>query len=258
MGLGGRGFIPRWGMEWLFFLRRWLASPLRVGAIAPSSPALTHSMAQAAQTAQAKAAQESMQEDIQRIKQDAQIKQDIQTKTIEQDAQTRGSTLGISATQTQQDDNQNELIVELGPGTGSVTRALLESGISEESLVLVERDEQLYTWLKEHFPKATVLHSDAKCLKEILPTQSLGKISTVVSSLPLKSLPRQERHEILKAIFCVLSERGFLIQYSYGLSSPVPYKNMNLRGQRVAFATFNLPPATVWQFTRMPKNQLIN
>ena len=243
MGLGGRGFIPRWGMEWLFFLRRWLASPLRVGAIAPSSPALTHSMAQAAQTAQAKAAQESMQEDIQRI---------------EQDAQTRGSTPGISATQTQQDDNQNELIVELGPGTGSVTRALLESGISEESLVLVERDEQLYTWLKEHFPKATVLHSDAKCLKEILPTQSLGKISTVVSSLPLKSLPRQERHEILKAIFCVLSERGFLIQYSYGLSSPVPYKNMNLRGQRVAFATFNLPPATVWQFTRMPKNQLIN
>ena len=184
--------------ELALFLRRWLANPLRVGAIAPSAPALARAMARAAQF----------------------------------------------------DNGNGDLLVELGPGTGSVTRALLAAGVSEERLVLVERDRHLYAWLERHFPRATVLHSDARRLDEILPDGQAGRVSTVVSSIPLKSLPRNERAEIVQAAFRVLSNGGCLVQYSYGVPSPLPCDALGLIGRRVAFAAANLPPATVWRYSR--------
>lgn len=184
--------------EFALFLRRWLADPLRVGAIAPSAPALARAMARAAPF----------------------------------------------------DNGNAELMVELGPGTGSVTRALLAAGVPEERLVLVERDPHLHAWLEGHFPRATVLHCDARRLDEILPDGQAGRVSTVVSSLPLNSLPRNERDEIVRAAFRVLVNGGCLVQYSYGVPSPLPCEALGLTGRRVAFAAANLPPATVWRFSR--------
>ena len=142
-------------------------------------------------------------------------------------------------------------MVELGPGTGSVTRALLAAGVPEERLVLVERDRYFHAWLKGHFPKATVLNSDARMLDEILPPGQSGSVSTVVSSLPLNSMPKGERDEVVRAALRVLSEDGCLVQYSYGVPSPLASEAFGLKGKRMAFAAANLPPATVWRFTRM-------
>ena len=143
-----------------------------------------------------------------------------------------------------------DLMVELGPGTGSVTRALVAAGVPEERLVLVERDRHFHAWLEGHFPKATVLHSDARKLDELLPNGRSGRVATVVSSLPLNSLPKCERDEIVRAALRVLSDDGCLVQYSYGVPSPLPCAAFGLTGKRVAFAAANLPPATVWRFTR--------
>ena len=196
----GPGFSPprRRRTELGLFLRRWLANPLRMGAIAPSAPALARAMARAAQM----------------------------------------------------HGGNGDLMVELGPGTGSVTRALLATGVSEERLVLVERDRHLHAWLDGHFPRATVLHSDARRLDEILPAEQAGRVSTVVSSLPLNSLPRAECVDIVRAAFRVLSDDGCLVQYSYGVTSPLPCETLGLSGRRVEFAAANLPPATVWCFSR--------
>ena len=180
------------------FLRRWLANPLRMGAIAPSAPALARAMARVAHA----------------------------------------------------DGEDGRLMVELGPGTGSVTRALLAAGVPEERLVLVERDRHFHAWLRGHFPRAAVLHSDARQLDRILPPGQAGSVSTVVSSLPLNSLPKCERDEIVRAALRVLSDDGCLVQYSYGVASPLPCEAFGLTGERVAFAAANLPPATVWRFTR--------
>ena len=144
------------------------------------------------------------------------------------------------------------LVVELGPGTGSVTRALLAAGVPEERLILVERDRHLHAWLEGQFPKANVFLSDARNLDEILPAGQAGRVSTVVSSLPLNSLPRIEREKIVRAAFRVLSDDGSLVQYSYGVPSPLPCEALGITGQRVAFAAANLPPATVWRFSRPP------
>ena len=147
------------------------------------------------------------------------------------------------------------LVVELGPGTGSVTRALVAAGVPEERLVLVERDRHLHAWLEGQFPRANVLLSDARQLDEILPVGQAGRVSTVVSSLPLNSLPRSERDEIVRAAFRVLSDDGSLVQYTYGVPSPLPCEALGLTGRRVAFAAANLPPATVWRFSRAPADQ---
>ena len=144
------------------------------------------------------------------------------------------------------------LVVELGPGTGSVTRALLTAGVAEERLVLVERDRHLHAWLEGQFPRATVLLSDARKLDEILPAGQAGRVSTVVSSLPLNSLPRNERDEIVRAAFRVLADGGSLVQYSYGVPSPLPCEALGLTGRRVKFAAANLPPASVWRYARKP------
>ena len=199
-GPGGPPTPRRRRTELALFLRRWLAHPLRIGAIAPSAPALARAMARAAQT-----------------------------------KLTDGS-----------------LVVELGPGTGSVTRALLAAGIPEERLVLVERDRHLHAWLEGQFPRADVFLSDARQLDEILPTGRAGRVATVVSSLPLNSLPRSERDEVVRAAFRVLSEEGSLVQYSYGVPSPLPCEALGLTGRRVAFAAANLPPASVWRYSRTP------
>ena len=186
--------------ELALFLRRWLAHPLRIGAIAPSAPALARAMAEAAWA----------------------------------------------------DLTDGDLVVELGPGTGSVTRALVAAGVPEEHLVLVERDRHLHAWLEGQFPRADVLLSDARQLDEILPAGQAGRVATVVSSLPLNSLTRNERDEIVRAAFRVLSDNGSFVQYTYGVPSPLPCEALGLTGRRVAFTAANLPPATVWRFSRAP------
>lgn len=197
---GGLPASRRRRTELALFLRRWLAQPRHMGAIAPSAPALARAMARAAQT-----------------------------------ELTNGGP-----------------VVELGPGTGSVTRALLAAGAPEERLVLVERDPHLHAWLEGQFPGANVILSDARRLDEILPAGQAGRVAAVVSSLPLNSLPRDERDEIVRAAFRVLADDGALVQYSYGVPSPLPREALGLTGRRFAFAAANLPPATVWRYSRAP------
>jgi phosphatidylethanolamine/phosphatidyl-N-methylethanolamine N-methyltransferase len=143
-----------------------------------------------------------------------------------------------------------EVVVELGPGTGAVTRALLNAGVAEEHLVLVERDQHMCDFLKTRFPRATLIQGDARQLGQILPACWRGKVSTVVSSLPLVGLPGHVRDDIVNAAFAVMSEGGHFVQYTYGLFSPIPRKSLGLVGKKVAFAGINLPPASVWRYNR--------
>ena len=143
-----------------------------------------------------------------------------------------------------------EVVVELGPGTGAVTRALLEAGIPEDRLVLVERDRQLHAYLARRFPRALLIRGDARRLARRLPLELHGHVSAVVSSLPLVSLPRRARDEIVNGAFAVLAPGGRFVQYTYGLFSPLPRKELGLDGHKVGFAGINLPPASIWRYTR--------
>ncbi|HEX7970510.1 MAG TPA: rRNA adenine N-6-methyltransferase family protein, partial [Stellaceae bacterium] len=115
------------------------------------------------------------------------------------------------------DVRQAALVVELGGGTGSITRALLEAGLAPERLVVVERDERLYRLLRTRFPSVRVVQGDAAQLVALLRPLGITAAATVVSSLPLLSMPKRLRRHIVEQCFALLGERGRLVQFTYGL-----------------------------------------
>ncbi len=145
---------------------------------------------------------------------------------------------------------QARLVVELGGGTGSITRALLASGLPPEKLVVVERDERLHRLLAERFPELRVVAGDAAHLAALLRPLGVGSVSAIVSGLPLLSMPKRLRQRIVEQCFAVMGERGSLVQFTYGLASPLPARDFAVSGRVVARVWRNFPPAFVWRFDR--------
>lgn len=144
---------------------------------------------------------------------------------------------------------EGEAVVELGPGTGTVTRALLKAGVPEERLVLVELDPEMHAYLARRFPRAAVLCGDAAEIDEILPRQWRGRVSTVVSCLPLLAIPLATRARIADAVFRIMAPGGHLVQFTYSPFSPLRNAVPELKSERAGFAAWNFPPATIWRYT---------
>lgn len=148
------------------------------------------------------------------------------------------------------DLRQTRLVVELGGGTGSITRALLAAGLAPEKLVVVENDERLHRLLAERFPEVRVVHGDAAQLVQLLRPLGISAVSAVVSSLPLLSMPKRLRHRIVEQSFALLGERGCLVQFTYGIASPLPEREFPVAGKVMALVWRNIPPAFVWRYQR--------
>ncbi len=147
---------------------------------------------------------------------------------------------------------EDEYVLELGAGTGAVTRALLQSGIPPKHLIIIERNHAFLEQLKQSFPQAIVLHGDARHAKELLHQRGIQHVAAIVSSLPLLSMPDTVRQAIVHAAFAVIKPDGVFIQYTYGLLSPVPERHQHvigIRGQVAQRVWRNFPPARVWRYT---------
>lgn len=141
-------------------------------------------------------------------------------------------------------------VVELGGGTGAVTRALLASGVAPEQLVVVERDPTLHRYLSERFPGVRVLLGDAVHLPALLRRHQIEPVAAIVSSLPLLSLKRSVQLRIGAQAFAVLAPGAPFIQFTYGLFSPLPRQRLGIAGEVEERVLQNLPPASVWVFSR--------
>lgn len=142
------------------------------------------------------------------------------------------------------------IIVEIGAGTGVVTRVLLEAGVPRERLVSVELDSRLHSFLQKRFPGLSILQGDAAELATMLPPHLVGKVSTIVSSLPLKAMPWPVQERIVNGLLAVLRPGGAIVQYTYAPTCPLPAERLGLDAERVGRIWLNLPPASVWRFTR--------
>lgn len=140
-------------------------------------------------------------------------------------------------------------VLELGPGTGIFTRALLRNGVQQDQLVLVERNRAFAALLRGRFPQATLIEGDAQHLR-LPPTRKIG---AAISGLPLLSMPRQAVRGILDAVFQHLGDRGSLFQFTYGPRCPVPATLLDALDLEVSFLRWvplNLPPASVYRISR--------
>ncbi len=141
-------------------------------------------------------------------------------------------------------------VIEIGPGTGPVTEALIERGVEESRLILVEYSPEFCKLLRERFPKATVVEGDAYALSTTLSGYLTEKATAVVSSLPLFNHPPAMRSALAKDAFTLLVEGAPFIQFTYSVISPVPRKGSGLKSFVSDWVLRNIPPARVWVYRK--------
>lgn len=150
-------------------------------------------------------------------------------------------------------------IIELGPGTGVFTRAILARGVREEDLTLVEYMPVFAELLRDRFPKARVLCMDAARLRTQVPVKNTVA-GAVISGLPLLNMSTRKVVAILRGAFSHLGPGGAFYQFTYGSRCPVPKSvldRLGMRETRLGWAALNLPPATVYRITRRTPFRLV-
>jgi phosphatidylethanolamine/phosphatidyl-N-methylethanolamine N-methyltransferase len=150
----------------------------------------------------------------------------------------------------QVDPSDQRPVLELGPGTGPVTAALIERGIPPERIVALEFNPEFCGLLVERYRGLNVVEGDAYDLAASLPPGLAGPYSAVVSSLPLLTRPPDDRQKLIGDALDRLPPGGGLIQFSYGIKPPVPALAGDFTVGRTALVVMNLPPARVWVYRR--------
>jgi phosphatidylethanolamine/phosphatidyl-N-methylethanolamine N-methyltransferase len=176
------------------WLGRFLAAPRRIGAIAPSGPALARAMI---------------------------------------------AELPLGG---------NGMILELGPGNGVFTAALIDHGVAPERIVAVEYDEGMVNALRRRFPRLRAVRGDAFD-RAAMQAEAPEGYTAVLSGLPLLNYPKADGSALVRGLLAAMPAGARFVQFSYGLTPPVaPAPDLFVR--RAAIVWRNVPPARVWVYTR--------
>ena len=145
-------------------------------------------------------------------------------------------------------------VIELGPGTGVFTRALLDRGVRQQDLTLVEYGSDFIPLLQQRFPGARVLWMDAAWLVREKLFEG-APVGAVVSGLGLLTMPPGKVLAILGGAFAYLRSGGAFYQITYGPRCPVPdaiLDHLGLQASCIGQTYRNLPPASVYRISRRP------
>lgn len=141
-------------------------------------------------------------------------------------------------------------VIELGPGTGPVTDALVRRGIAPERLVLVEYNPDFCELLRRRFPGATVLRGDAYRMRETLRGIVSEPAVATISSLPLFTKPLEQRLDLLEEAHDLMRPSAPFVQFTYAVVPPIPARSSRYTASRSNKVWLNLPPARVWVYRR--------
>ena len=143
-------------------------------------------------------------------------------------------------------------VLELGPGTGAVTAALLKRGLREDRLIAIDNNPNLTKLLRKRFPQAQIITGDAWHMDTLLgslrvPVESVG---AVISSLPLLNFPVAQAEALAQKIRTVLEPQGNWVQYSYRIDKLRPRGASSFRLHASKIVWLNFPPARVSVFRK--------
>lgn len=145
------------------------------------------------------------------------------------------------------DPNDTLPVIELGPGTGVVTKALIERGVNPRRIIAIEYSPEFCRLIRERFPGVTVVQGDAYDLDGTLGARA-DRISAVVSSLPLVARPLADRIRLIEAGLARMRPGTPFIQFSYLLKGPVEGVPGRFTAEASRWIWMNLPPARVWLY----------
>lgn len=146
-------------------------------------------------------------------------------------------------------------VIELGPGTGPVTEALIRRGFDQERLILVEYNPDFCALLRRRFPRTTVIRGDAYSIRETLGSLLTEPCAATISSLPLFTKPLEKRMELLQDAHDVMQPGAPFVQFTYAVVPPIPARCEagSYTASRSNRVWLNLPPARVWVYRRPAK-----
>ena len=147
------------------------------------------------------------------------------------------------------DNHSSDTVVELGPGTGAITDALIAHGVDQRRLVLVEFDPGFCVLLRERYPLAKIIQGDAYDLGKTLAELD-QPISAIVSGLPLVTKPMTVRMKLMRDAFLKLAPGAPFIQFTYSVAPPIPKSLPGIHTQASERIWMNLPPARVWVYRK--------
>ena len=148
------------------------------------------------------------------------------------------------------DSSRGGPVIELGPGTGPVTEALVEHGVDPARLILVEFNPRFCQLLRARFPAATVVQGDAYGLRRVLAHVLWQPAGAVVSGLPLFTKPLRTRLRLLREAFSVLRPGAPFVQFTYAVVPPIPKALAGVSAEASERIWMNLPPARVWVYRK--------
>src|SRR5262249_16618665 len=134
-------------------------------------------------------------------------------------------------------------VIELGPGTGPVTEALVRGGVDPARLILVEFNPVFCRLLRSRYPAATVVQGDAYRLRRLLETFVREPAAAVVSGLPLVTKPLRTRLRLVADAMLLLAPRAPFVQFTYAVVPPIPKTLQGLTTEASELIWMNLPPA---------------
>ena len=147
------------------------------------------------------------------------------------------------------DPNSTGPVIELGPGTGPVTEALVRHGVDPARLVLVEFNPDFCRLLRTRYPAATVVQGDAYRLRRLLENYVDEPAAAVVSGLPLVTKPLRTRLRLISDAMTLLADGAPFVQFTYAMVTPIP-KRPEISAHAPELIWQNLPPARVWVYRK--------
>jgi phosphatidylethanolamine/phosphatidyl-N-methylethanolamine N-methyltransferase len=141
-------------------------------------------------------------------------------------------------------------VVELGPGTGAITKALIDHGIDQKRLVLVEYNPGFCALLRDRYPQAKVVQGDAYTLRDTLWNVLSAPATAIVSGLPLVTKPMMTRLKLIRDAFAALTPGAPFVQFTYAVVPPIPKSLPGVSTEASERIWMNLPPARVWVYRK--------
>jgi phosphatidylethanolamine/phosphatidyl-N-methylethanolamine N-methyltransferase len=148
------------------------------------------------------------------------------------------------------DVDSDRPVIELGPGTGAITSALIAHGVDQKRLVLVEYNPGFCALLRDRYPQATVVQGDAYALRDSLWNVLSAPASAVVSGLPLVTKPMLTRLKLIRDAFVAMAPGSPFVQFTYSVTPPIPKSLPGVSTEASERIWMNLPPARVWVYRK--------
>jgi phosphatidylethanolamine/phosphatidyl-N-methylethanolamine N-methyltransferase len=148
------------------------------------------------------------------------------------------------------DANSSGPVVELGPGTGAITSALIERGIDQKRLVLLEYNPGFCALLRDRYPQAKVVQGDAYRLRDTLWNALSAPATAIFSGLPLVTKPMLTRLKLIRDAFAALAPGAPFVQFTYSVAPPIPKSLPGVSTEASERIWMNLPPARVWVYRK--------